>query len=53
MEGPLGPGEEEEEDSGLPGVPQAPQVSARKRPASPQESPLNTERPLGKMPLLT
>ena len=37
-EDPLVP-EEEEEDSGLPGVPQAPQVSARKRPASPQEKP--------------
>ena len=35
----LGPEEEEEEDSGLPGVCQAPQVRARKRPTSPQEKP--------------
>ena len=39
VEDPLGPEEEEEEHSGLPGVPQAPQISARKRPASPQEEP--------------
>ena len=30
---------EEEEDNGLPGVPKAPQVRTRKRPASPQEKP--------------
>ena len=39
VEVPLGPDEEEEEDSGLPGVPQAPQVRARKRPAPPQQKP--------------
>ena len=33
---PLGPEDEEEEDSGLPGVPQAHQVQAGRRPASPQ-----------------
>ena len=33
---PLGPEEEEEEDSGLPGVSQAPQVHSGRRPASPQ-----------------
>ena len=37
VEDPLGP--EEEEDSGLPGVPQAPQVRAGKSPASPQQKP--------------
>ena len=37
-EDPQGP-EEEEEDSGLPGVLKAPQVRTRKRPASPQEKP--------------
>ena len=52
MEDPLGPEEEEEEDSGLPGVPQAPQLEAGKRPASPQQIPLNPGRLLGKMPLL-
>ena len=31
--------EEEEEDSGLPGVPKAPQVRTRKRYVSPQEKP--------------
>ena len=36
---PLGPEEEEEEDSGLPGVPQAPQEQAGRRPASPQPKP--------------
>ena len=36
---PLGPEEEEKEDSGLPSVPQAPQVKAGKRPASPQQKP--------------
>ena len=36
---PLGPEEEEEEDSGLPGVSQAPQVQAGRRPASPQPQP--------------
>ena len=35
----LGPEEEEEEDTGLPGVPQAPQVQAGWRPASPQLKP--------------
>ena len=39
MEDPLGPEEEGEEDSGLPGVPQAPQVKAGKRLASPQQKP--------------
>ena len=41
MEDPLGPEEEEkeEEDSGLPGVLQAPQVRAGKRPVSPQQKP--------------
>ena len=43
VEDSLGPEEEEEEDSGLPGVPQAPQVSARKRPASPQEKPTQSQ----------
>ena len=38
VEYPIGP-EEEEEDSGLPGVHQAPQVKAGKRPASPQQKP--------------
>ena len=37
VEDPLGPEEEEEEDSGFTGVPQAPQVRDRKRPASPQD----------------
>ena len=36
---PLGLEEEEEEDSGLPGVPQAPQVQAGRRPASSQLKP--------------
>ena len=53
VEDPQGPEEEEEEDSGLPGMPKVPQVRTGKRLASPQESPLNTGRPLGKMPLLT
>ena len=35
----LGPEEEEEEDSRLPGVPQAPQVQAGRRSASPQPKP--------------
>ena len=39
VEDPKGPEEEEEEDSGLPGVPKASQVRTRKRPASPQEKP--------------
>ena len=39
MEDPLGPEEEEVEDSGLPGVPQTPQVKAGKRLASPQQKP--------------
>ena len=39
-EDPLGPEEEEEEDSGLPGVPQASQVEAGKRLASPQQKPI-------------
>ena len=39
MEDPLGPEKEEEGDSGLPGVPQEPQVRAAKRPASPQQKP--------------
>ena len=34
-----GPEGEEEEDSGLSGVPKAPQVRTRKRPASPHEKP--------------
>ena len=34
-----GPEGEEEEGNGLPGVPKAPQVRTRKRPASPQEKP--------------
>ena len=38
-EDPQGPEEEGEEDSGLHGMPKAPQVKARKRPASPQEKP--------------
>ena len=36
---PLGPEEEEEEDSGLPGVPRAPQVQTGRKPASPQLKP--------------
>ena len=39
VEDPLGPKEEEEEDSGLPGVSQEPQVRAGKRPSSPQQKP--------------
>ena len=39
VEDPQGPGEEEEEDSGLHGVPKAPQEKTGKRPASPQEKP--------------
>ena len=39
VKGPLGPENEEEEDSGLPSVPQAPQVEAGKRPAFPQQKP--------------
>ena len=39
MEDPQGP-EEEEEDSGLPGVPKAPQVKTGKRHVSPQEKPI-------------
>ena len=35
----LGPEEVEEEDSGLPGVPQAPQVQTGRKPASPQLKP--------------
>ena len=40
IEDTLGPGEEEEEDSRLPGVPQTPQVKAGKRLASPQPKPI-------------
>ena len=39
MEDPRGPEEEEKEDSGLPGMPKAPQVKTGKRHASPQEKP--------------
>ena len=52
-EDPQGCEVEEEEDSGLPGVPKAPQVRTKKRLALPRKSPLSTWRPLGKMPLLT
>ena len=37
VEDPQVPEEEKEEDSGLPGVPKAPQVRTGKRPASPQK----------------
>ena len=53
VEDPLGPEEEAEEDSGLPGVPQAPQVRLGRGLPLPRKSPLNPGRPLGKMPLLT
>ena len=39
VEDPQGPDKEEEEDSGLLGVPRVPQVRTGKRPASPQEKP--------------
>ena len=42
VEDPLGAEEEEEGDSGLPSVPQAPQVKAGKRPASPKQKPTQT-----------
>ena len=47
MEEPLGPEEEEEEDGGLPGLPQAPQVRAGKRPASPQQKPTQSREASG------